>query len=100
MKGVIIKVEKSGLAIFRKMNARLGVTPKWYYPKKDKAEIRAVVAELRRCGYTIREGKIGEAINAAYAAFAANPACGQYTHANGPAFKVVGATSVATSFKI
>jgi len=99
MQGVIIKVSRSGLEIFRKMNARLGVTPKWYCPK-DKAETRAVVAELRRCGCTIREGKIKDAINTAMAAFAADPACDHYTYANGPAFKVVGATSVATSFKI
>lgn len=99
MQGIIIKVEKSGLEIFRKMNARLGVMPKWYYPK-SKAEIRAAVSELRRCGCIIREGKISEAINAAGAAFEANPACNHYTHANGPDFQIVGATSVATSFRI
>ena len=99
MNGVIIKISGGKVEIFRKANAKKGVEPKWYYPK-DRAEIRSVVAELRRCGCNIREGKINEALHEGMKAIAANPASKTYTHANGPTFKVVGATSVATSFKI
>ncbi len=58
---VIIKTSGGNVEIFREGDARKGIEPKTYRPK-DKAEIRAAVMELRRCGYTIREGKINEAI--------------------------------------
>ena len=56
---VIIKSNGGQVKIIREGNASKGIEPKTYYPK-NKAEIRAAVMELRRCGCTIREGKINE----------------------------------------
>lgn len=57
----IIKSNGGQVEIIREGNASKGIEPKTYHPK-DKAEIRAAVMELRRCGYTIREGKINEIV--------------------------------------
>jgi hypothetical protein len=58
---VIIKAFGGNVEIFREGNASKGIEPKMYRPK-NKAEISSTVMELRRCGYTIREGRINEVI--------------------------------------
>ena len=58
---VIIKSNGGQVEIICEGNASKGIEPKTYHPK-NKAEIRAAVMELRRCGYTIREGKINEIV--------------------------------------